>query len=191
MSIRPRDHLMLVKDPAKGKTKTVTPPTPTATVKHPGGRPSKATPSVIELLVEALRDGATHALACAYAGIAESTFYRHMQDNQEFREAIGSAEALGALENLQVVKALTHSVDQTVALRAATWILERRYPEQYGKQIVANQHSGEQTLHIVMDAAWRGEEQVADQPVIEAAVNVAATDPAEPVETTVTFEGDS
>lgn len=156
------------------------------------GRKTKATMTTLEKICEALRMGATHKLAAQYAGIHESTFYDYMK-LPEFAEAIGTAESGGAIDLLTMVKQLASSQDEAVALRAATWILERRFPEMYGRNVVVNEHHGEQQIRVIMDSAWRGEPQVIEA-VEEALPQIGATaSNAETVETPsvrLTFEGD-
>jgi transposase len=154
-------------------------------------RKSKYTPEMVAKFIEAIKMGATYELAAGYAGISESSLYEWLKQKPEFLEAVKSAEGTGAMIWLaKIEKAASEGNWQ-----AAAWKLERRYPHLYGKQVIANQHSGEQTLRVIMDAAWRGEEQTVDHPVIEAAVNVAIDSAPDAPETTVTFvdtnEGDS
>jgi len=175
---------------ARRKKKAVTP--------APMGRPSKATGSNIEKLCQAIRLGATHKLACQAAGVGESTFYAWMRsdDFAEFQALIAEAESDAALTHLATLNALTQSGDPAIMFKAATWILERRYPEQYGRQIVTSEHVGEQVVRVIFDNAWRGEPQIADvtpEQYVEGSVSGASVSDVasegKPV-IGVTFEGD-
>ena len=70
----------------------------------------------------------TFDLAAQYGGITMTTFCAWRNRFPEFREAIHNAEAYGAAVNLLRVRAAADAGEW----RAATWLLERRYPRQYG-----------------------------------------------------------
>ncbi len=102
----------------------------------PGHRAPKRTPAHAKRLLDALRMGATDGLACAYAGISVDTLARWRAADAEFAEALTRARgelAIGLLAKIEAAAA--HD------WRAAAWKLERRYPEEYGRQIV--QHQGD------------------------------------------------
>jgi transposase len=95
------------------------------------GRKTKYTPETVKRLTDAIALGATDKLACAYAGIDESTFYAWLKAKTEFSDAIKEAEGKGAITWLaKIEKAATDGNWQ-----AAAWKLERRYPQMYGRTI--------------------------------------------------------
>lgn len=101
------------------------------------GRPSKLTPAVQKKIVKALAAGATHDLAALYAGISRTSFYEWKAKGEagdpnftDFSDAIALAEGKGAVELLETIQT---AVKDPKEWRAATWILERRYPDDYGK----------------------------------------------------------
>ena len=111
------------------------------------GRPTKLTPEIQERLIEALGMALTHRLACRYAGVGLSTFYRWMQTGErddsgiyaDFRDAIKRAEAVNAAACMtRIVRAADEGHWQ-----AAAWILERRHPEDYGRRVQELRHSGQ------------------------------------------------
>lgn len=95
-------------------------------------RRSKYTPDVVKRLTDAIRLGATYELACGYAGIGVSTFYDWLQAKPEFSEAIKEAEGGAAVGWLARIE----QAAKDGTWQAAAWKLERRYPEQYGRQVV-------------------------------------------------------
>jgi len=106
----------------------------------PAGRKSgakrKMTPEVIAKLVEAVEAGSTHRLACQYAGIGPTLFYATLQSNAEFSNIIKGAEASGAMKFLSRITDASE-----LQWQAAAWMLERRFPDEYGKRVV--EHSGQ------------------------------------------------
>lgn len=101
------------------------------------GRPTKYTPETTKKIIDAVRVGSTFRLACAYAGISEDTFALWRTRYADFAEAIKEAEGAGAVGWLaKIEKAANDGVWQ-----AAAWKLERRYPSEYGRQVI--EHAGE------------------------------------------------
>lgn len=131
--------------------------------KHPGGRPSKLTPETMDRLCQALQRGASHEHAAAYAGISPATFYRwkalgegadptdsELADFAEFLETVKKAEACGAFELLGAIRDAAGGEAEEgeggaprgrAQWQAGAWILERRWPEMYGKREKV-EHSG-------------------------------------------------
>lgn len=101
------------------------------------GRRSKLTPEVQEKICEYVRQGLTYEIAARAAGISESTFYRWRERGEkarggkfrEFWEALKRAEA--EAEQRLVERILSASSD---TWQAAAWILERRYPDRWGRK---------------------------------------------------------
>lgn len=114
-----------------------------------GGRKTKYTPETVERIIEAVRMGATYKLACAYAGIGQSIFHHWMSTKPDFAAAVKEAEAAGSLE---LLKRIQREVENG-AWQAAAWMLERRYPESYGRRVV--QHQGDSENPIQIAHTWR------------------------------------
>jgi hypothetical protein len=96
------------------------------------GRRTKYSPEVVKRLTDAIRLGATYELACAYAGISEDSFARWRAKYADFAEAIKEAEGGAAVGWLARIE----QAAKDGTWQAAAWKLERRYPEQYGRQVV-------------------------------------------------------
>lgn len=112
------------------------------------GRPSLLTEDVATELLRALRVGATVEVACAHAGISESTYYAWCQRGRAaaaIRDEVGPA-AVPPLEQryLDFLEGLPRAMaNAEVSLLArmheharerwnpAAWLLEHRYPERY------------------------------------------------------------
>lgn len=94
------------------------------------GAPSKKTPETIERILQLLRTGNYRTVASKAAGISHETFVRWMREDHAFSDAIEKAEAQAQAYHLaNIMKAA-----QDGTWQASAWYLERRVPEQWGKQ---------------------------------------------------------
>lgn len=106
------------------------------------GRPTKLTPELIAHLTEAIRAGMPLKLAAVYAGISYDTLneWRHhrfpksapVELRNLFSDALKRAEADLMYELLVSIK-LHAETDAPGDWRAAARILERRYPQHFGR----------------------------------------------------------
>ena len=138
------------------------------------GRPTKLTPAVQDRILQAVNVGATYELAAQYGGVAYSTFNNWMARGRaeierresprvaegskqwdteqlyvEFVEALKGAEGNAAIKWLALIDKA--AVD---TWQAAAWKLERRYPEDYGRQVQDLRHTvpvGGLTINIGKD----------------------------------------
>lgn len=100
-------------------------------------RPTKLTPDVQKRLVDAISAGSYFEPACAYAGIAYSTFRTWMErgaqeDGGPYHDlAVAMAEAEGRAE-VRLVGLLNKAMPED--WRAIIAFLERRYPARWGRQ---------------------------------------------------------
>lgn len=101
-------------------------------------RQTKLTPECQKRILDALSVGATHRLACEYGGISQETFYTWIEKGKagkppytEFLEAFTRTQGTAAVGWLAKIEAAADAGDW----RAVAWKLERRYPEEYGKQV--------------------------------------------------------
>jgi len=113
----------------------------------PAGRPTKLTPEVQKTICDTVSGGGTDRVACLRAGISVSglgEWKRRGAAGEEpyaaFLAAYKRAEGDFGLRNL----ALIGKAAQDGTWQAAAWLLERRYPEEYGRKVVQGQfeHSG-------------------------------------------------
>jgi len=110
--------------------------------KHPGGRPTKFEPKTCELIVQSVRLGAPWELAPLRAGVDYTTFRKWIQRGQaektgpyrEFFEAIKRAEGEAVVRRLVVIERSANSG----TWQAAAWLLERRYPQIFGRTVVTS-----------------------------------------------------
>jgi hypothetical protein len=135
-------------------------------------------------LIEAIKCGAPHALACMFAGVSRRAFYRWMQfgravlakmedkaevtdkDEQylEFYMKIKQAEAEMDLSTLRLIKRAAEDgspKDSNAHWHAAAWLEERRHPEWFA---LTNrfEHSGPGGGPIVSDTPTERVEKLTD-----------------------------
>lgn len=110
---------------------------------HPIGRPPKLTPEMIEQICDLLIQGSTIAGAAMLTGISESTIYRWLAMGKsegaepiylELVARVGEAIESSEFELLQRMRIAGSKPDHW---RATAWMLERRFPEKYGKNVSA------------------------------------------------------
>lgn len=100
------------------------------------GRPSKLTPDVTKRFLDAVRLGSPYELACKYAGITYDTLINwrkraenNEQDYSQFFESLSLAEGQAVIQWLAQIE--KHSQADA---KWAAWKLERRYPNEFGRQ---------------------------------------------------------
>jgi hypothetical protein len=106
-------------------------------------RPTKLTPAVTEKVVRGLQMGLTYRLAAQYAGIHYDTLREWTKQGEadlesenhtafsEFSDQVKLAEAEAAMNMQTVIQAAALKGDW----KAAAWKLERRYPQEYGRNV--------------------------------------------------------
>ena len=101
------------------------------------GRPSKLTPEVEARIVEAVELGATWERAADAAGVGASTLglWRRRGEAGDapysaFLAALKRAEGAGVERALRTIR----EAAEGGAWQASAWILERRYPADYGRR---------------------------------------------------------
>ncbi len=102
------------------------------------GRPCGLTPQKEKCLFNAIRQGLTYRQAAALAGISYMTFNRWKKrgalddappELRDFCDHIAEAEAKAALACVSTISKAGRR-----DWRASAWILERRYPEDWGRR---------------------------------------------------------
>ena len=118
------------------------------------GRKSKLTPEVQAEIVSSIQVGVYAKTAAAAAGINETTYYEWLQRGREARENGRASKYRDFLEEIETADAQAEKQHFNMIVRqaagsrtspgdwkAAAWILERKYPEKYGRK-VAQEVSG-------------------------------------------------
>ncbi len=107
-------------------------------------RPTKYTPDVVKRITQAIGMGATHRLACLYAGISEDTFANWQKRYSDFSEAIKEAEGKAVVGWLAKIEQAANDG----AWQAAAWKTERRYPQEYGRHVQEIQGKDGEPINI-------------------------------------------
>lgn len=101
-------------------------------------RTLKLTPETQDKICVAIRLGNDKKIAAALAGVSETTFYRWLEmaeapnakkEYREFRESVERAEAEAEVSR---VARITQAADNGT-WQAASWWLERKFPERWGR----------------------------------------------------------
>jgi transposase len=100
-------------------------------------RKSKCTTAVIDAIASALSEGLTFESACECGGVSKQTGYDWLKRGEAgeepfltFSDAVKKAQALGEYALVRTIQ------DATVKhWQAAAWLLERRFPERWGRRV--------------------------------------------------------
>lgn len=99
------------------------------------GRPPKLTPEVQGEIVNAIVAGATYKAAAEYAGVSYESFNLWMKRPGrmylQFSQAVTRANARARVNLLARIQQSAKDGDW----RAAAWILERRFRDEYGQSV--------------------------------------------------------
>lgn len=129
-------------------------------------RPSKYTAERVERLLHGIRLGWRYELACAYAGVHYATFARWRLAFPQFCEAVKEAEAQGEATSLRAI----HAAASAGEWRAAAWLLERRFPETYGRRVNRNGMISIEKAQYVVKAVMETICTVIDDDTVDAVI---------------------
>jgi len=114
--------------------------------KHPGGRKTKLTKKLQKEVCGYIENGSSFKDACLLVNIDYSTFFTWRKDGNadikngestpkaEFSKAVKKAEATFKIYHVQKI---TQASQQTNHWQASAWLLERKYPDEYGRKYQA------------------------------------------------------
>lgn len=115
------------------------------------GRPTKFTPETRQKIIHAISIGATYELASLYAGLDRHTVQRWLSKGEketkgiyrDFCTAVKEAEGKGLVGCLLTIRKAGQKQWQ-----AAAWLLERRYPDIFGRNIKLEHSGGKEPVKI-------------------------------------------
>lgn len=122
--------------------------------KSNAGRKAKKTPERVERLLDNLRQGMSQASAITQAGIAKTTFYRWLKEDEQFKTEVETAEDFAEAVQIAQIKALGEA---KMDWRAYAWLLERRFPDRWSAkretEVTINQSNGQaEVLSMIQQA---------------------------------------
>lgn len=122
--------------------------------KSNAGRKSKKTPERVERLLDNLRQGMSQASAITQAGIAKTTFYKWLKEDEQFKTEVETAEDFAEAVQIAQIKALGEA---KMDWRAYAWLLERRFPDRWSAkretEVTINQSNGQaEVLSMIQQA---------------------------------------
>jgi hypothetical protein len=110
------------------------------------GRPSKATPALINRVLSWMAKGMTKEMACSYCGISRSTF-SEWERRPEFPDLRARCEGVRFADILAKAEAADF-----FEFKKWAWFLERRYPKQFGPPRLSVNFGAEATVeHTVKE----------------------------------------
>ena len=119
----------------------------------PAGRPTKLTPDLQKRICEAIKLGMSRERAGWFCGVTRQTIQNWIAKGEktdkgeyaEFFDSLKKAEADSIAVNLKNL----HTAAQDGAWQASAWMLERRYPKEYGKQVVHTDDTSKQIADAI------------------------------------------
>lgn len=119
-------------------------------------RKPKLTQELVDQAIELKADGLNDADIIAALGICASTFYRWLQkpDNKlkrSLKEGLKKAESSYKQVLLNTIKAA--ALEKTGNWTAAAWLLERKYPDEFGRPDRRREERTEEAPQIVLGVA--------------------------------------
>jgi len=94
------------------------------------GRPTKFTPATVGKFCRAVADGLPYKSAAAAAGISHETVCQWQRQFPEFSDAVQLALAKAEVALVRLIRRAAAKGNW----KASAWLLERRYPERWGRR---------------------------------------------------------
>ena len=89
----------------------------------------KYTPELVEQLIKYIETGNYIETACDAVGISKQTFYRWLEEKNDFSDAIKKAESKAIIRNVLIVQSAAKK-----NWTAAAWFLERKDYKNWGRK---------------------------------------------------------
>lgn len=96
--------------------------------KTKAGRPTSITPATVSKLEQSLRDGFSVEMACHVSGISRSTYYAHLQADEDFSDKMALSQTWATERAKQVIIQAINAGD----IKVCQWWLERRSRAEFG-----------------------------------------------------------
>ena len=116
------------------------------------GRPIKINETLIEEICDLIAEGHTFAEAARFRRVSQSTFFRWMAIGKQedaapiYKELVMRVSEAAEFSELEALQAIRASAIKKNDSKAAMWLLERRFPEKYGRDRVTAKENGEEAI---------------------------------------------
>lgn len=112
------------------------------------GRKTKRTPENRQTILNAIEQGVPYRHAAAMAGMSDDTLKAWRDADTDFSDAIKAAEGRAIAGRLARIR-----LAEPDHWQAAAWWLERKYPQEFGKTVQEQQHTGKDgaPLRVVIE----------------------------------------
>ena len=103
------------------------------------GRPTKLNETIIEEICDLIAEGYTFAEAARIRRVGQSTFFRWMamgkrEDSEPiYKELVARVHEAAEFSEIEAIQAIRSSAIKKNNCKGAMWLLERRFPEKYGR----------------------------------------------------------
>ncbi len=103
-------------------------------VKKKLGRISKFNEKTVNKLVSIIKLGGSIERACLYAKVSKQGLYQQLKKNDNLLDEINSAKEYSRIlaEKTLHKSMKDYKLNKDLAVKSASWWLERRYPQEYG-----------------------------------------------------------
>lgn len=147
---------------------------------------SKKTPERVAAIIQALRAGNTRRAAVSFGEIDHATFYRWMEDDATFRDAVEKAEADAEVRFVaQVAQAASSGT-----WSAAAWWLERRRGQDWRRHESLEVTGNPNAPVVVKQEGSSNGASIADTIAVLAEIGVIAINPETEIDGSVDSEDD-
>lgn len=103
------------------------------------GRPIKINETLIEEICDLIAEGYSFAEAARFRRIGQSTLFRWMAMGKKddahplYKELVMRVQEAAEFSELEALQAIRSSAIKKNNCKGAMWLLERRFPEKYGR----------------------------------------------------------
>ena len=107
---------------------------------HPIGRPPKLTVLLIEQICDLLISGHSIARSAMISGVSESTIYRWLSIGKKsgadeiYTQLVERVWEAIECSEFELLQSMRMAASEKENWRVSAWLLERRFPEKYGKR---------------------------------------------------------
>ena len=124
------------------------------------GRKTKLTPELAEKIANYISTGNYDVVVCNLVGIGVTTYYSWLEKGRKaksgkFREFLKAVKRAEAAREAKWVK----DIDSDPSWQSKAWLLERRYPERWGKKETHVVEGGDKNKPIILKFLPADEDQ--------------------------------